>query len=106
MDKLVRCGKDAETRQGDPLLGVKKKPWWPFIPLGNCMVPLLHCLIGIGNQLLEKLQVIIHEHIASYSPGKEAICASIPVLQNIIANTAKERDEWDESAEGGGGEEG
>jgi hypothetical protein len=65
------------------------------------MVPLLHCLIGIGNQLSEKLQAIIHEHIASYSPGKEAIHASIPILQNIIANTAKERDEWDEPAEGG-----
>jgi hypothetical protein len=101
MDELVRCGKDAETRQGDPLLGVKKKPWWPFIPLGNYMVPLLHCLIGIGNQLLEKLRTIIHEYIASYSPGEEAIRDSIPALQNIIADTAKERDEWDESAEGG-----
>ncbi len=25
MDELVRCGKDTETKQGDPLLGVKKK---------------------------------------------------------------------------------
>jgi hypothetical protein len=24
MDELVRCGKDAETKKGDPLLGVKK----------------------------------------------------------------------------------
>jgi hypothetical protein len=65
------------------------------------MVPLLHCKIGIGNQLLDKLQVIINEHIACYSSGKEVIRASIPVIKNIIANTAKERDEWDESVEGG-----
>jgi hypothetical protein len=52
---------------------------------------------------VKKLRAIIHEHIASYSPGKEAIRALIPVLQNIIADTAKERDKWDESAEGGGG---
>jgi hypothetical protein len=65
------------------------------------MVPLLHCKIGIGNQLLDKLLVIINEHIACYSSGKEAIRASILVIKNIIANTAKERDEWDESAEGG-----
>jgi hypothetical protein len=101
MDELVRCGEDAETRQGDPLLGVKKKPWWPFLPLGNYMVPLLHCLIGIGNQLLEKLRAIIHEYIASYSPGEGAIRDSVPALQNRIADTAKRRDEWDESAEGG-----
>ncbi len=67
------------------------------------MVPLLHCEIRIGNQLLDKLRAIINEHIACYSLGKEAICASIPVIKNIIANTAKERDEGDESAEGGGG---
>ncbi len=102
MDELVRCGKDAETKQGDQLLGVEKKSCWPFIPLGNYMVPLLHCLIGIGNQLLEKLRAIIHEHIALYSPGEEAVPDLIPALQNIIADTAKERDEWDESAEGGG----
>ncbi len=65
------------------------------------MIPLLHCEIGIGNQLLDKLRVIINKHIACYSPGKEAIRASIPVIKNIIADTAKERNEWDESDEGG-----
>ncbi len=65
------------------------------------MIPLLHCKIGIGNQLLDKLWAIINEHIACYSPGKEAICASILVIKNIITNMAKKRNEWDESAEGG-----
>ncbi len=78
MEELVRCGKDAEKNKGDPVLGVKKKPWWPFIPLPNYLVPLLHCLIGIGNQLLDKLRAIINEHIAEYSPGEDAICALIP----------------------------
>ncbi len=97
----MRCSADAETKKGDPLLGVKKKLWWPFILLSNYMVPLLHCEIRIGNQLLDKLRVIINEHIACYSSSEEAIRASIPVIKNIITNTAKERDEWDESAEGG-----
>jgi hypothetical protein len=101
MEELVRCSADAETKKGDPLLGVKKKLWWPFILLSNYMVPLLHCEIRIGNQLLDKLRVIINEHIACYSSSEEAIRASIPVIKNIITNTAKERDEWDESAEGG-----
>ena len=65
------------------------------------MIPLLHCEIGIGNQLLDKLWAIINEHIACYSPGKEAIRASIPVIKNLIADTAKKRNEWDESDEGG-----
>ena len=65
------------------------------------MIPLLHCEIGIGNQLLDKLRAVINEHIACYSLGKEVIRASIPVIKNIIAGTAKERHEWDESDEGG-----
>jgi hypothetical protein len=65
------------------------------------MVPLLHCEIGIGNQLLDPLQAIINEHIACYSPGKEALLTSIRAIKTIIAATAKERDDWDESAEGG-----
>jgi hypothetical protein len=67
MEELVRCGDNAEKNKGNPVLGAKKKPWWPFIPLLNYLVPLLHCLIGIGNQLLDKLWAIINEHIAEYS---------------------------------------
>jgi hypothetical protein len=65
------------------------------------MIPLLHCEIRIGNQLLDELWVIIDEHIACYSPGEKAIRASIPVIKIIIADTTKERNEWDESDEGG-----
>ena len=63
------------------MLGVKKKPWWLFILLPNYLVPLLHCLIGIGNQLLAKFRAIINEHIAEYSLGEEAIHASISILK-------------------------
>jgi hypothetical protein len=59
MEDLMRCGKNAEKNKGNPVLGVKKKPWWPFIPLAHYMVPLLHCKIGVGNQLLDWLQAII-----------------------------------------------
>jgi hypothetical protein len=43
MEELVIRGMEAETKIGDPQLGVKQKPWWPFIPLSNYMTPLLHC---------------------------------------------------------------
>jgi hypothetical protein len=100
MDELMRCGKDTDTRQGDPLLGVKKTvvAVHTFGELHGSPPPLLNW--DRQSTVRKKLRAIIHEHIASYSPGKEAICASIPVLQNIIANTAKKRDKWDESAEG------
>ena len=95
--KLVIRGMEAETKKRDPKLGVKQKPWWPVIPLSNYMTPLLHCEIGIGNQLLEKLHDIINKYIESYPSGEESIRSSIPVLKQIITDTAKQRDEWDES---------
>ena len=68
---------------------------------GGPSYPLLHCKIGIDNQLLDKLRAIINEQIACYLPGKDAIRVLIPVIKNIIAHMAKQRNEWDESAEGG-----
>jgi hypothetical protein len=100
MEELVRSGMEAETKKEDPQLGVKQRPWWPFIPLSNYMIPLLHCEIGTGNQLLDKLHDIINKYIELYAPGEEAIRSSIPVIKQIIADTAKERDEWDESVNG------
>ena len=62
MDELVRCEIIAESTNGEPKLGIKQQPWWPFIPLTNYVTPLLHYEIGIGNVLLEWLRDIINEH--------------------------------------------
>ncbi len=63
MEEYCRLGDEAEKQNGEPKLGVKKKPWWPFIPVTHYMVPLLHCEIGIGNQLLDTLRDIINKHL-------------------------------------------
>ena len=100
MEELVQLGKEAENNMGIPKLGVKQQPWWPFIPISHYMIPLLHCEIGIGNQLLDKLREIVNEYIESYAPGEELIRLAIPVLKNIIEDTAKMRDSWDTTADG------
>jgi hypothetical protein len=101
MDELVWLGTEAEKRtNGEPELGVKQKLWWPFIPLSNYMIPILRCKIGVGNQLLDKLRDITNKHIEIYAPGKELMQSLIPVLKQIIADTAKLRDDWDASADG------
>ncbi len=48
---LVEAGTIAEMDKSEPKLGVKKKPWWPFIKLTHYVSPLLHCEIGIGNNI-------------------------------------------------------
>jgi hypothetical protein len=39
---IVRCGLIAENNNDKPQLRVKKRPWWPFIPLTNYVSPLLY----------------------------------------------------------------
>ncbi len=41
MESLLECGTIAEQRNAEPKLGVKEKPWWPFIPVTNYVSPLL-----------------------------------------------------------------
>jgi hypothetical protein len=64
------------------------------------MIPIFHCKIGVGNQLLEKLCDITNEHIEIYAPGEELTRSLIPVLKQIIADTAKLRDDWDAYVDG------
>ncbi len=73
MDELVWRGIIAESTNDEPQLGIKQRPWWPFIPLTNYVSPLLHYEIGIGNVIFELLRDIINEHIEIYAPGEESI---------------------------------
>jgi hypothetical protein len=101
MEELCRLGDEAEQRRkGETMFGVKKKPWWPFIPITHYMIPLLHCMIGVGNQLLDMLRDIINEHLENMTHTEERVRASIPILKNIITETAAARDIWDASNEG------
>ncbi len=39
--------------KSEPKLGVTKALWWPFIELTQYVSPLLHCEIGIGNNIFQ-----------------------------------------------------
>jgi len=73
LKSLLECGTNAQQSNTEPKLGIKEKPWWPFIPLENYVSPLLHCEIGIGNLLFKLLRDIINKHIEKYAPGEQTI---------------------------------
>ena len=82
MDELVQCGIIGESTNDDkPKLGIKQRPWWPFISLTNYVSPLLHCEIGIGNVIFELLRDINNEHIEIYTPGEESIRMAVPATK-------------------------
>ena len=48
---------------GEPKMGVKTKPWWQFIPLTNFIIPLLHVLIGVGNDVLDSFRDCVNDEV-------------------------------------------
>ena len=71
--------------------GREADPWFDFIPVTNHVVPLLHCEIGVGNDLLKMLRNIVNEYIENTTPTEVALQLSIPALRNIILETATRR---------------
>ncbi len=64
------------------------------------MVPLLHCLIGIGNNLLNRFCDIVNEYIEKLSPAEMKLIHVHTKYDTIIAETIHSRDEFDTSPEG------
>jgi hypothetical protein len=45
------------------MMGIKNAPWWPFINLEYFVIPLLHTLISIGNDLLDQFRDWVNEDL-------------------------------------------
>ena len=100
-DDLVRIGTEVCTaRGGKPLLGVKQEPWWPFLKFEHLMVPLLHCLIGIGNNLINRFCDVVNEYVENLSAAEMKHARALSNYGLIMVKTAKKRDELDASPDG------
>ena len=84
----------------DPHMGMKEDPWFPFIPVQNFVVPLLHCLIGIGNDLLKRLRWFISEEIEYISPMEIEVGGILSSLEVKLASLRLERGHFDASEDG------
>ena len=84
----------------DPKLGIKSVPWWAFIPRDHFIVPLLHCLIGIGDNILSKFRAFVSEHV-EYIASKERDTRLVGgVTEQKTERLRQERDTFDETEDG------
>ena len=54
-----------EKPNKDPINSVKSRSWWPFIPVEHFVVPLLHCLIGVGDNVFSKFRTSSAERLSA-----------------------------------------
>ena len=64
------------------------------------MVPLLHCLIGIGNNLINRFCDVVNEYVENLSAAEMKHARALTNYGLILVETAKLRDEFDASPEG------
>eukprot|EP00956_Cyclotella_meneghiniana_P036251 scaffold123208_cov22-Cyclotella_meneghiniana.AAC.1 len=94
---------DAQKARGKKTTsveGCKEKAWWQMIPLENYLVPLLHTLIGIGNDVFDNFRDIINRDIECLDPKEIVTRQKVVACENQIQADVSRRDEWDNSAKG------
>ena len=98
MEELLRVA--GEVNGGKAKLGVKKKPWWPFIPLHHYVIPLLHVLIGIGNDLLYAFMDWVNDEVESLDQQEVRTRRSVQSAEHKIIDAQAQRDDWDDTPDG------
>ncbi|KAL7526841.1 hypothetical protein ACHAXR_001674, partial [Thalassiosira sp. AJA248-18] len=102
MDSLGKWYREKinAKKKADPKMGMKEEPWFTMIPIGNFIVPLLHCLIGIGDNMLTKFRDIVSEFI-EYLPREEVdMRLSQGAMEQKIDDVILERVTFDKTEEG------
>ena len=82
------------------LKGMKKRPWWDFIPLTRWVVPLLHCLIGIGNDLIYAFIYIVNTRIERLTKNEIENPQEISILEDTLVTTRAKKTAWKASDDG------
>ena len=98
--ELLKQMSEKVKEKGKAEHGVKKAPWWDFIPLHHYMIPLLHVLIGIGNDILDSFLDFVSEEIESLDLQEYKTRRAISLAEHKIIDTTLQRDEWDDTPDG------
>ena len=100
MDELVDLGQKIADKAMNLTMSIKDAPWWPFINLECFVVPLLHALIGIGNDLLDQFRDWVNKDLEDWDQQEYRTRQAIKTADHAIIDDCAERDEWDTSADG------
>ena len=83
-----------------PKLGIKSLPWFTSIPLEHFVVPLLHCLIGVGNDIFAKFRDIVSETIEYIGQEEAQTRGARVAMEEKIIGLVAQRVMFDSSVSG------
>ncbi len=88
-----------ENLKGTKRHGVREEPYFK-IPVERVIWPVLHTLIGIGNNILQNLVDFIDNDIESLPLKEIRLRESLGDIDERIHYATTQRDQWDESENG------
>ncbi|KAL7553941.1 hypothetical protein ACHAWF_017571 [Thalassiosira exigua] len=100
VNMLKEIAEKVKQAGGKPIDGVKCSPWWDFLEVRDFIIPLLHLLIGIGNDLLDSFCDWVNEELESLDNREYQTKKAVTTAEHLIIDQVAERDEWDASADG------
>ena len=71
-----------------------------MIKLSNYLVPLLHTLIGIGNDIYDNFRYVVNEDIGMLDPKDISTRRKLVLCETAIGDEVARRDAWDKSVNG------
>mmetsp|Transcript_25197 Transcript_25197/g.59957 ORF Transcript_25197/g.59957 Transcript_25197/m.59957 type:complete len:527 (+) Transcript_25197:876-2456(+) len=98
---MNECAKDYKDSKGkDCKYGVKARAWFQFIPLENILCPLLHLLIGIGNDILDNFKDVVNRDVEKLDPREVTTRQKFVQCELAISRDVARREEFDASVPG------
>ena len=91
---------DDIDKKGAGQKGIKGFACWPFIPIYRFVVPLLHCLIGIGNDVFDAFSDWINKDVEELDKQEMRLQNILPSTERMIEERVTERKVWDTSKKG------
>ena len=80
--------------------GMKARPYWDFIPIENYIIPLLHVMIGVGNDILEHFMDQYDLNIIKLSTEENKARNDVQDFEKNLKAKREELKAWDGSVDG------
>ena len=88
--KVAAKNRKSTSSKQHTTMGVKTELWWDFIPIMHYVVPILHCLIGIGDDIMTRFRATVSAEIETLSEEEIDALESLGAATQIVASLKEE----------------
>lgn len=81
-------------KKGPKRMGVKRRSYFPWIPLKNYILPILHLCIGLGNDVIDYFGFLVEWRLTKLSDEEKRWKDRVDELNDLIPNQRKVVNDW------------